>query len=213
MTHDREIENHPFFKKHFAGKSTKEYHAMPLPHGSVGFHKWTAHHGIGLTPVEHKIFHRYYPETNSHAVAITTGTEGKNILGRHIYHSGEGEGNSATEALQKAIHQYKNDHGFHLQESINQFNFKEGDKPMKDFRDFVKTTYAGLMEVEGLNETSSSKYEKHMNMVNDIKHHLHDFKGVGEEKQIPQNFEDNYLKAKNRNYMNCLQKHMVIVIR
>lgn len=33
---------------------------------------------------------------------------------------------------------------------------------MKDFRNLVKTTYAGLLEVEGLNETSSSKYERHM---------------------------------------------------
>lgn len=128
MAHDQEIENHPFFKKHFEGKSTKEYHEMPHDGGSVGYHQWTAHHGIGLTPVQHKIFHRYTPDTNSHAVVITTGTGGRNILGRHVYHSGEGEGKSATEAFEKALHAYKNDHGFHLQENINQFNLETGVK-------------------------------------------------------------------------------------
>ena len=38
---------------------------------------------------------------------------------------------------------------------------------MKDFKDFVKTTYAGLMEVEGLNESTShsTEIEKHFGKI------------------------------------------------
>ena len=131
MTHDQEIEKHPFFKKHFEGKSVKQFHEMPDLNGSKGYHQWTVSTGVSH-PVQHKIFHRFYPETGNHGVAITTGKEGKNILGGHTYHSGEGEGSSATEAFEKALHAYKNDHGFHLQENINQFNLKEGVKTTKN---------------------------------------------------------------------------------
>lgn len=77
---------------------------------------------------------------------------------------------------------------------------------MKEFRDFVKTTYAGLMEVEGLNEASPSKYEKHMNVVNDIKHHLHDFKGVGEEKTNPTEFRGQLPESKKSQLHELLTK-------